>query len=123
MDRSHLPLLTLSHSRRRFVQGLAGSALAIASGRLLGWAAAADSTAVGDPGAVLSGTEFNLTIGALPVNFTGAPGVATVVNGRLPAPLLRWREGDVITLRVSNRLSAPSSIHWHGIIVPADMDG
>jgi CopA family copper-resistance protein len=72
---------------------------------------------------VLSGTEFDLVIGALPVNFTGHPGIATAVNGRLPAPLLRWREGDTVTLRVSNRLSAPSSIHWHGMIVPADMDG
>ncbi|HEV7445047.1 MAG TPA: copper resistance system multicopper oxidase, partial [Steroidobacteraceae bacterium] len=117
MDRSHL------RSRRRFVQGLAGGALAIASTRHFDWAAAADSPAAGDAGAVLSGTDFNLTIGALPVNFTGAPGVATAVNGRIPAPLLRWREGDTITLRVSNRLSAPTSIHWHGMIVPADMDG
>jgi CopA family copper-resistance protein len=123
MDRSHLPSVTLNRSRRRFVQGLAGGALAIASTRHFGWAAAADSAAAGDAGAVLSGTEFNLTIGALPVNFTGEPGIATVVNGRVPAPLLRWREGDTITLRVSNRLSAPTSIHWHGMIVPADMDG
>ena len=57
------------------------------------------------------------------MNLTGQPGIATAVNGRLPAPLLRWREGDTITLRVSNRLSAPTSIHWHGMIVPADMDG
>ena len=104
------------------MQGLAGGALAIVSARRFGWAAAADPRTVGDAGA-LSGTEFNLEIGALAVNFTGQPGMATVVNGRLPAPLLRWREGDVITLRVSNRLSAPSSIHWHGIVVPADMDG
>jgi CopA family copper-resistance protein len=123
MDRSHLPSVTLNRSRRRFVQGLAGGALAIASTRYFGWAAAADSTAAGDAGAVLSGTEFNLTIGALPVNFTGEPGIATAVNGRVPAPLLRWREGDTITLRVSNRLPAPTSIHWHGMIVPADMDG
>ena len=59
----------------------------------------------------------------MPVNLTGQPGIATAVNGRLPAPLLRWREGDIVTMRVSNRLSAPTSIHWHGMIVPADMDG
>jgi CopA family copper-resistance protein len=123
MDRSHLPLVTLSHSRRRFVQGLAGGALAIAGARHFGWAAAADSAPAGDAAAVLSGTEFNLVIGASPVNFTGQPGVATAVNGQVPAPLLRWREGDAITLRVTNRLSAPTSIHWHGMIVPADMDG
>jgi FtsP/CotA-like multicopper oxidase with cupredoxin domain len=122
MDRSQLTSAVLSRSRRRFVQGLAGGALAIISARRFGWAAAADPRTVGDAGA-LSGAEFNLEIGALAVNFTGQPGMATVVNGRLPAPLLRWREGDIITLRVSNRLSAPSSIHWHGIIVPADMDG
>ena len=123
MDQSHLTSGTLSRSRRRFVQGLAGSALAIVSARRFGWAAAADLATAGDAGAILSGTEFNLQIGALAVNFTGQPGIATAVNGRLPAPLLRWREGDTITLRVSNRLSAPSSIHWHGMIVPADMDG
>jgi CopA family copper-resistance protein len=123
MDRSHLPPAALSRSRRRFVQGLAGGALAIVSARRFGWAAAADAAGAGDAGAILSGTEFNLEIGAVAVNFTGQPGIATAVNGRLPAPLLRWREGDAITLRVSNRLSAPTSIHWHGVIVPADMDG
>ena len=45
------------------------------------------------------------------------------MNGTIPAPLLRWREGDAITLRVTNRLRERSSIHWHGMIVPADMDG
>ena len=122
MDRFRLPSAALGRSRRRFVQGLAGGALAVVSARRFGWAAAADPAAR-DQGAILSGTEFNLEIGALAVNLTGQPGIATVVNGRLPAPLLRWREGDTITLRVSNRLSAPTSIHWHGMIVPADMDG
>jgi CopA family copper-resistance protein len=123
MDRFRLPSAALSRSRRHFVQGLAGGALAVVGARHFGWAAAADPAAAGDAAATLSGTEFNLEIGASPVNFTGQPGIATAVNGRLPAPLLRWREGDTVTLRVSNRLSAPSSIHWHGMIVPADMDG
>jgi len=116
MNRSRFSSGSFNRSRRHFVQGLAGSALAVAGARHFGWAAA-------DVGAVLSGTEFDLEIGALPVNLTGQAGIATTVNGRLPAPLLRWREGDVITLRVSNRLSTPTSIHWHGMIVPADMDG
>ena len=123
MDQSPLSSATFNRSRRHFVQGLAGSALAVAGARHFGWAAAADPEAVGDAGAMLSGTAFNLEIAALPVNFTGQSAIATAVNGRLPAPLLRWREGDLITLRVSNRLSAPTSIHWHGMIVPADMDG
>lgn len=118
----HIPT-ALNDSRRRFVQGLAGGALAVAGVHRLGWAATPDSKPSDTSGAVLSGTEFDLQIGALPVNLTGRPGIATAVNGQLPAPLLRWREGDAITLRVSNRLPAPTSIHWHGLIVPADMDG
>jgi CopA family copper-resistance protein len=41
----------------------------------------------------------------------------------LPAPLLRWRQGDTVTLRVRNAFRERTSIHWHGIILPADMDG
>jgi len=103
-------------SRRAFVQGVAGSAL-LAGGTRWSSARAAIS------GAVLSGTDFELTIGALPVNYTGRPRIATAVNGQVPAPLLRWREGDTVTLRVTNRLPVPSSIHWHGILLPASMDG
>jgi CopA family copper-resistance protein len=123
MYRSRFTSAPLSRSRRRFVQGLAGGALAVAGARHFSWGAAARPAGAGDAGAVLSGPEFDLQIGALPVNFTGQPGIATAVNGRLPGPLLRWREGDAVTLRVSNRLAAPTSIHWHGMILPADMDG
>ena len=73
--------------------------------------------------AVLSGTEFDLRIGAVPVNLTGVLRKATLVNGQLPAPLLRMRQGDFVTWRVWNDLPVRSSIHWHGLIVPADMDG
>jgi len=72
---------------------------------------------------VLSGTEFQLEIGPVPINVTGRAMTATGVNGQIPAPILRWREGDTITLAVTNRLSEPSSIHWHGIRTPSPMDG
>ncbi len=72
---------------------------------------------------VLSGTEFDLNIAETPVNFTGAPCLATTINGSIPAPTLRWREGDTVTLRVTNHLAVPSSIHWHGILLPFEMDG
>ena len=45
------------------------------------------------------------------------------MNGSLPAPTLRWREGDTVTIRVRNELSEPTSIHWHGLVLPANMDG
>jgi CopA family copper-resistance protein len=106
-------------SRRRFVQGVAmgGAAAAFGLGR-------ASTAAPMRPRVVeLSGTQFDLDIGMLPVNITGAQRVATVVNGSLPAPVLRWRQGDTVTLRVRNWLTTTSSIHWHGIVLPADMDG
>ncbi|MFY0478695.1 copper resistance system multicopper oxidase [Achromobacter marplatensis] len=104
-------------ARRRFVQGLAaGGALAA----LGGWRAALAAPA---PAAELRGTEFHLEIGETPVNFTGAARIGTTVNGQVPAPLLRWREGDTVTLHVTNRLREQTSIHWHGILLPTDMDG
>lgn len=105
-----------SLARRRFVQGIAAGAGLLALPRF-GYPVA------GGNASVLSGKQFDLTIGEIPVNFTGAARTATTVNGQLPAPLLRWREGDDIAIRVTNRLAARSSIHWHGLIVPADMDG
>ncbi|MDO8703690.1 MAG: copper resistance system multicopper oxidase, partial [Sulfuricaulis sp.] len=72
---------------------------------------------------VLTGTEFDLTIAETPVNFTGTPRMATTINGSIPAPTLRWRVGDTVTLRVTNRLAVDSSIHWHGILLPYQMDG
>lgn len=71
----------------------------------------------------LRGSSFDLEIGPVPVNFTGADRIATAVNGQVPAPTLYWREGDTVTIRVTNRLPTVSSIHWHGILLPPEMDG
>jgi CopA family copper-resistance protein len=72
----------------------------------------------------LAGTEFALDLEETMVNVTGAPRLAHAVNRSIPAPVLRWREGDTVTLRVSNRLAGDhASIHWHGILLPANMDG
>jgi CopA family copper-resistance protein len=105
--------------RRRFVQGLALGGVAAGLGLWRGNAMAQ----VNAPRAELRGNHFELEIGELPVDFTGRKRIATVVNGQLPAPLLRWRQGDTVSLRVRNRLKVTSSIHWHGIVLPADMDG
>jgi CopA family copper-resistance protein len=82
-------------------------------------------TAVAAPsrGPVLSGTEFQLAIEDVPLIINGHQATATGVNGQVPAPILRWREGDTLTLAVTNRLSEPSSIHWHGVRTPSPMDG
>ena len=91
-------------SRRAFVQSAGAGLFVLGAARNLTYAQSATQS-------VLSGTEFDLQIGETPVNFTGAPRIGTVVNGQIPAPLLRWRQGDTVTLRVSNRLGVRSSIH------------
>ncbi len=75
------------------------------------------------PPSTLAGNELELVIGEAAANFTGRASLATVVNGSLPAPSLHWREGDTVTLHVRNALDADTSIHWHGILLPFDMDG
>ncbi|MBJ2287532.1 copper resistance system multicopper oxidase [Pseudomonas sp. MF6755] len=107
-------------SRRTFVKGLAAAGVLGGLGlwRSPSWAASGSPTL-----SVLSGTEYDLSIGEMPVNITGKRRTAMAINGGLPGPLLRWKEGDTVTLRVRNRLDAATSIHWHGIILPPDMDG
>ena len=112
-------------SRRRFVQGLASAgAIAALGAPRPSWAIRSQ----GSPEA-LAGTEFDLRVGETLVSYTGAIRPAVTVNGSLPAPLLRWKEGTTVTLRVRNELPRGSihgpdtSIHWHGILLPANMDG
>jgi CopA family copper-resistance protein len=72
----------------------------------------------------LSGKEFDLEIGHADITIDGKRGQAIALNGHVPAPLLRWREGDEVTLRVANHLhDHDTSIHWHGILLPYQMDG
>lgn len=116
-------------SRRQFVRGFALTTVAAAVACHIPSAFAYedtlshDATTYNPKQPVLSGTEFDLTISEIMVNVTGTPNIATLVNGSLPAPTLVWREGDTVTLRVKNELSVDSSIHWHGIILPTNMDG
>ncbi len=116
--------LSPDRSRRRFVQGLVTGGAMLGLSPLLSpaWAQPVAGTKTG-MAPVLSGTEFDLTIAETAVNYTGKPRTATTINGSIPAPILRWREGDTITLRVTNRLAVSTSIHWHGILLPYRMDG
>lgn len=108
-------------SRRRFVQGLAAGGVLAATPSWL-QAAVKGATALGSA-PVLSGREIDLVIAETPVNFTGVTRMATTINGSIPAPTLRLREGDDVTIRVTNRLPVATSIHWHGILLPYQMDG
>lgn len=110
--------------RRRLVQGLGVSGVAAAAGvSIVPRLSRAHSISANSGPQILSGTEFDLVLGDTPMSFTGRLRPTTSVNGSIPAPTLRWREGTTVHLRVHNTLRTSSSIHWHGIILPFDMDG
>ncbi|MCA9455617.1 MAG: multicopper oxidase domain-containing protein, partial [Nitrospira sp.] len=75
-----------------------------------------------------SPSEFNekvidLRIAELPFRIGELTGTAKTINGTLPGPLIRLKEGENVTLKVTNRLMEDTSIHWHGLLLPPDMDG
>lgn len=104
-------------SRRVFIKGLAATAVATSSGMLPSLLLARSAPTE------LSGTEFFLAIGEKEVNITGKKAVATLVNGLLPGPVLRIKEGDAIVIHVTNHLPEMCTIHWHGILLDSKMDG
>ena len=117
-----------SQSRRRFVKGL------VAGGALMGLGMSGLARA--NPSGIsqevhnalfypkeLKGTNFDLNYAYTQVNFTGKERTATAINGGVPSPILRWKEGDTVTLNVKNNMAEDTSIHWHGIILPSGQDG
>lgn len=109
-------------TRRRFLESsMAGSVAASIPGLIPAWARSASS---GNKGIFeIAGSEFDLAIDHTLVNIGGRAGHAVTINGTLPGPLLRFREGKKLTLRVKNMLEEDTSIHWHGLLVPFYMDG
>src|ERR1700692_1282720 len=107
-------------TRRPFVQGVAAVGIAAAvEGRFN----QADAEVIDHSPSVLTGNHFDLTIEPHHVDFTGRRTKAIKINGSLPGPTLKWREGETVTVAVTNHLPAMTSIHWHGVRVPAAMDG
>ncbi len=111
----------------KFASALGGSAVAQA---LLppwarsAWAVGSDPTA--DPLArpsLETAESFLLKVAESSWEIEGRTGRAVTLNGTIPGPLLRWREGTEVTLDVDNRLGEDTSIHWHGILLPPEMDG
>ena len=107
-------------ARRQFITG--ASALAALSS--LAHASRAQADTVFAP-TVPTGPQsvFDLTISPLACTIAGKTQTIPAMNGSMPGPTLRWREGDAVTLNVHNHLAEDTSIHWHGIRCPADMDG
>lgn len=78
---------------------------------------------IGRQPSTLSGELIDLVISERSFILDGQTGTAMTINGTIPGPLIRVKEGQEVTLRVTNRLAEITSIHWHGILLPPEMDG
>ena len=110
----------LTVTRRRFVQGVAAAGVAAFAG---GGFNQAEAETIAQSPAIMTGTHFDLAIEPHEVDFTGKRRKAIKINGSLPGPTLKWREGETVTVAVTNHLPEVTSIHWHGMRIPAEMDG
>ncbi|MEO6113896.1 MAG: copper resistance system multicopper oxidase [Sphingomicrobium sp.] len=114
---------TLALPRRAFLRAAAlGGAGAGLANIMPAWAQPVSAGLV-RPLPTVSGTDIALTIGKVAVRVDGKVSRAVGVNGTVPAPLVRLKEGQKVRLRVQNTLDEESSIHWHGLLVPFAMDG
>ena len=108
-------------TRRRLLrQAATMGGFALAQNFVAPWAR---SASVSVRPAALEGNRFDLAVSRATATIDGRASNAILVNGQLPAPLLRWREGEEVTLNVRNDLDVDTSIHWHGILLPFQMDG
>lgn len=109
-------------TRRHLLHSALGTGAALSvPGLFPAWAKPASAGNLGIP--ALTGQNFDLSIDSFPVRINGRTGHAIGVNKSVPAPLIRFREGEDVTLNVTNNLQMDSSIHWHGLLVPFHMDG
>ncbi|WP_067732406.1 copper resistance system multicopper oxidase [Novosphingobium naphthalenivorans] len=108
--------------RRRLLAGTGAVASSLAWSALCpAWARSGTAGLAAGP--VLSGETIALSIGEGHFATGGRSARAVMVNGTLPAPLIRLKEGQRVRLAVTNHLQEQSSIHWHGLLLPAQMDG
>jgi FtsP/CotA-like multicopper oxidase with cupredoxin domain len=105
-------------TRRHLIRTASSAGLLVGlQGFLPAWAQGISDRATGTD--ARTGTSFDLAIGEQPITIAGRKAAATTINSTVPGPLLRFREGETVTLRVANRLNEDTSIHWHGILLPA----
>ncbi|WP_293825772.1 copper resistance system multicopper oxidase [uncultured Brevundimonas sp.] len=112
-----------SLDRRSLLRGVAaGGGLMALQSALPAWAQTG-SSGIGADLPTLTGPNIDLTVGHSTFTVGGRTGHAVTVNGTLPAPLIRLREGQKARLSVTNTLDEDTSIHWHGLLLPFQMDG
>jgi CopA family copper-resistance protein len=114
---------TIGATRRGMLRG--GAALAggsMLSGLLPAWARS-QTVATDTAPPALTGEEIALSIGPVPLTLDGRSGSGVGINGSVPGPLIRLKEGRRVRIAVTNRLDEDTSIHWHGVLLPFQMDG
>lgn len=111
--------MTLLTSRRGFLRAasLVSGALAVPA-----WARSG-SAGLNAASDVLSGEDIRLSIGHAPFTVGGRTGHAIAINGSVPGPFIRLKEGQNVRLSVTNTLAEDTSIHWHGLLLPFQYDG
>lgn len=115
-------------TRRRFLGTTAATFVTGAGLMQASRAVAAANTGLvesGPPGE-LTATDpdgIDLYLDQQPLLVAGKPGHAITVNGSIPGPVIRMKEGRDALIRVHNRMDESTSIHWHGILLPFTMDG
>ena len=114
--------------QRRFILQLMTAGAVSASLKIRARADAGSVTVPARPVAGAAGmtageSVIDLTVADLPLRVNCRTGNAVAVNGAVPGPIIRLRDGQDAVLRVTNRLKEITSIHWHGVLLPPDMDG
>ena len=107
--------------RRKFIKSAFTVASALAIAKVAPTWAAPQGRSFKDQ--ILTNDEIDLTIAKSPLLVGNKVGTPITINGQMPGPLIRLKEGQRAKLNVTNRLSEDTSIHWHGIILPENMDG
>ena len=115
--------MTPSLSRRQILRGAAMTGGSLAMSSLFPAWAVSGTAGLNPATETVSGTDIALSIGHAPFSVGGKMGHACTVNGTVPGPIIRLKEGQMVRLAVTNTLKEDSSIHWHGILLPFQMDG
>ena len=110
-------------SRRLLLKRVAALGLVAAVEHLVPARAWTSAYATAGSQVPLSGEIIDLTISEQPFSVDGRTGMAITINGTIPGPVIRLKEGQHATLRVTNRLKEDTSIHWHGLLLPPNRDG
>jgi CopA family copper-resistance protein len=110
-------------SRRTFVHGASLLGAGLISARALPAWAQTHAHGLAPTLPTLTGPDIALNVARTHLNVEGRAGHAIGINGTIPGPLIRLREGEHARLTVNNQLDEDTSIHWHGLILPFQMDG